>query len=107
MDKLSRRDKYLMKKYGILEADYLATLKEQKNRCAICKEKRKTLCQDHLHKKDLKGKQIKGDRSLNRGLLCFLCNKKLVGMLERMYKKPRVVAAGLVSYLTKYPTRED
>lgn len=68
----SKRDIYLQKKYGISENQYLQMLKDQNNACAICKRDRshfkRNLAVDHDHKTG----QV-------RGLLCFFCNKRVVG----------------------------
>lgn len=68
--KLSKRDKYLRRTYGITEADYNLLLKYQKFVCAVCKSppKTKSLHVDHNH--------VTG---LVRGLLCFRCNKLVIG----------------------------
>jgi hypothetical protein len=65
------RDKYLHKKHSITQAIYTRMLAEGGGRCWICRRKPKlgkNLCVDHDHKT----KQV-------RGLLCFLCNKRLIG----------------------------
>jgi len=65
-------DKYYMAKYGITWAQREAMMKAQGGACAICKKSEKMfkrrLSVDHDH---LNGKV--------RGLLCFRCNKFLVG----------------------------
>lgn len=64
------REKYLQKKYKISSADYEHMLVQQENRCAICRRlpKARRLSVDHDHKT---GKV--------RGLLCYICNRKLIG----------------------------
>lgn len=68
----SKRNKYLMSKYGITEGQYNEMVKKQNYRCAICRRHRNTfknsLAVDHDHKT---GKI--------RGLLCFYDNKRFVG----------------------------
>lgn len=66
----SRRDAYLKKKYGITELTYEAMLQKKDGRCWICLKKptNKPLNVDHDHKT----MQV-------RGLLCFFCNKFLIG----------------------------
>lgn len=72
--KQTRRDKYLRKKYGITEAIYLKMLAVHNGCCWICKKKPKksVLNLDHDHKTG----QV-------RGLLCFFCNKYMVGRRRR------------------------
>lgn len=68
-----RRDKYLVKTYGITLAQYTELLKAQKNKCAICRkhnDEKRNLAVDHNHKTG----EI-------RGLLCFYCNHRRVGRL--------------------------
>ena len=80
-------------RYGITKDEYNQLLKEQKNKCAICRKKETQvnkkgevyrLCVDHDH---VTGKV--------RGLLCFSCNKTL-GHYETMDIPP------LVAYLEKH-----
>ncbi len=94
-----------LKKYGITNQEYENILKSQNGVCAICNRppKTKSLCIDHRHEKDSKGKQIEGDKSLVRGLLCFFCNKYVVGAIEhRTSVKPRNVLIGLIAYFDVY-----
>lgn len=72
----SSRDSYLKRKYGITEADYQAMLQTQGGKCAICgrpPKPGKNLCVDHEHSKA---------RTI-RGLLCFRCNKYLIGRYRK------------------------
>jgi hypothetical protein len=73
---MTRRSKYLLKKYGINEVEYNRKLKAQDHRCAICKKHKSefsySLHVDHSHKT---GKI--------RGLLCYYCNKFRVGRHDR------------------------
>lgn len=68
----SKRDAYLLKTYGITEAQYLTQLKKQGDACALCRKHKSqfayNLHQDHSHK-----------TKKNRGILCFYCNKYRVG----------------------------
>ncbi len=61
-----------LKKYGLTEIEYLALLTRSGNKCEICKRppKKYSLSIDHNHKT---GKV--------RGLICFVCNKLLIGRL--------------------------
>ena len=66
------KDKYLKKTYGITLSDYNRMLVDQFNACAICKKNtahfKNALAVDHDH----------GTGQV-RGLLCFRCNKFVVG----------------------------
>ncbi len=68
--KMSLKSK--LKKYGLTEIEYLALLTRSGNKCEICKRppRLKALSIDHNHKT---GKI--------RGLLCYLCNSRLIGNL--------------------------
>jgi len=68
----SARDRYLKRKYGISVQIYDQMLKHQGLVCAICQNRPKpgrNLHVDHDH----------GGHRLVRGLLCFRCNKQIVG----------------------------
>lgn len=85
----SKRDKYLQKKYGISEKQYKTQLKEQGNRCALCRTHKshysKSLAQDHNHK-----------TGVNRGIVCYYCNKFRIG------RHNLASARALYDYMTKY-----
>lgn len=67
--KLSKRDKYLRQTYGLTEAQYVYMEKVHKGKCWICKRlPKRRLNVDHDHKSEIV-----------RGLLCFRCNKYLIG----------------------------
>lgn len=69
---MTKRDKYLRKKYSITEVEYSEILEKQGGRCAICKKPKesfkRSLAVDHDH----------GTGKV-RGLLCYYCNKRFVG----------------------------
>ena len=92
------RDRYLRKKYGVSLAWYEAQLALQHGQCWICQStpKKMALAVDHSH---TSGKP--------RGLLCYRCNKFLVGALERCYKTPRTVLVGLNAYFNKYELKGE
>lgn len=73
--KLQRRTKYVETTYGLQEEKYLFKIKEQRNLCAICKEKQegKILCVDHDHK-----------TGEVRGLLCGNCNLGLGNLKDNV-----------------------
>lgn len=79
--KQTRRDKYLLAKYGIDERIYNLMLVHGNGACWICKRKPllgKNLNVDHEH---LTKKQKKDGAKFGkvRGLLDFFCNKYLIG----------------------------
>ncbi len=69
--------------------DYNKRLKEQNGGCAICHRppKKQRLARDHNH---LTGKP--------RGLLCMICNRKVLGVIERF----RIIPEAIIQYLEKY-----
>ena len=70
--KIKKLNAYYMKKYGITWAERQTIWKKQQGRCAICDKHERhfknRLSVDHDHR----------DGRV-RGLLCFRCNKFLVG----------------------------
>jgi Recombination endonuclease VII len=93
------KDQRLRKIYKKTLADFNAQVIEQNGGCAICDKQFSlyTAFQDHWHKccprklKEYCGKCC-------RGLLCFQCNKYVVGVLERM----NVSVARVKEYLDKW-----
>lgn len=78
----TKRDKYLKAKYGITDAEYKRLARHCGSACWICGKKPKpgkNLAVDHDHAKAKTG----GVRRSVRGLLCFLCNKRLIGRRRR------------------------
>ena len=65
---ITARDRYLLKRYGITEADYDRMLADHNGICGICGNppKRQRLHVDHDHK-----------TGRVRGLLCYRCNRAL------------------------------
>lgn len=85
------RERYLMRKYGITEAQYLKMFDKQQGCCAICGK----------HQSELKMRlDVDHDHKLNfvRGLLCRYCNSKLMKYL----RDDSTRGAGLVKYLQKW-----
>ena len=108
LQKMRVRDKYLLKKYGISLIEYEDLLEAQGGACAICKRPplKNRLSVDHLHTKDKKGKQVRGDKSTVRGLCCMFCNHKILGAIERRnVVKPYDVLLGVIEYFNKYPIK--
>jgi hypothetical protein len=67
----SKRDKYLYAKYGIGEREYQEMFLSQGGVCAVCNrppKPGKNMNVDHDHK-----------TGEVRGLLCYYCNRRLVG----------------------------
>jgi hypothetical protein len=83
------RARRLLKKYGITTAEYDQMFEAQGGKCAICRRppKRIRLAVDHDHKGT-------GRKSV-RGLLCSMCNRKIVGVIERF----KVLPEKIVEYL--------
>ena len=76
--KPTKRDLYLTKKYGITEATYFKMAAVHDGACWICLRKPsagKTLNVDHEHPR----KKVPGSGGQVRGLLCFFCNKYMIG----------------------------
>ncbi len=76
--KLTKRDVYLQKKYQITESVYKKMLAVHDGACWICLRQPlqgKSLNVDHEHPR----KNVKGSGGNVRGLLCFFCNKYLIG----------------------------
>jgi hypothetical protein len=91
MDQLSSKDrakdKRLREIYNTTLEAQNAKRDEQKNACAICRRpfNQFQAYQDHDHK--CCPRRLKRFCGLcNRGLLCYLCNKYAVGLLEWMEK---------------------
>lgn len=86
--KLIKRRSILKTKYGITLEEYQNLLKEQENKCAICKREEVQLCIDHDH---VTGK--------TRGLLCHACNRA-IGLL----KENEQILINAINYVNRYKT---
>ena len=87
-------DKRMQSTYGVTLKWYNEQLERQGGGCAICQRRPKTtrLHIDHNH------------RSLvTRGLLCMICNRKVLGCIERF----RICPSWVVGYLEKYDPTND
>jgi hypothetical protein len=78
----------------LTDEQYAAKLKAQGGGCAICGRKpmassKRRYCQDHNH-----------DTGLKRGLLCFICNGKILGRLERF--RHYATLTQIMAYMTQY-----
>jgi hypothetical protein len=75
--------KYVQAKYKLTKADYEQLVNRSGNTCWICRRppKKKRLNIDHCHRT---GKV--------RGLLCYMCNRKIVGAIDRRKVDPQRIA---------------
>lgn len=77
---LTDRERHLKAKFGITEAQYDELLDRQKHRCAVCggheSQWKMRMAVDHNHKTG----EI-------RGLLCYPCNKWVVGLIDRYHNR--------------------
>lgn len=66
-------DAYVSRTYGLERGEYARKLAEQDGRCAICtrRPRARRLAVDHDHQ-----------TGLVRGLLCYTCNKFVLGFIE-------------------------
>lgn len=92
-----------LKKYGLSKEDWIALAEGQGWKCAICGVEPSTgrLCVDHQH--GIKGwKKMKPEikKTYVRGLLCWTCNRLIVG---RGVTLKRLRSA--VTYLENFETR--
>jgi len=79
------------------DAEYFAQLKAQNGGCWICgrKPKERRLAGDHSHYAQALGKLVR------RGLLCYCCNRFVVGAVERFKINPERLAL----YFRTFPDR--
>jgi len=85
------KDKRLRDVYNTTLEEQNAKREQQRNACAICRRPFSQFAafQDHDHKCCARHRKESLNRfcgKCNRGLICFLCNKKYVPMVERMLK---------------------
>ena len=105
MIKLTPRDRYLRRTYGITVEEYERQLAVQGGVCWICQRppKRLRLAVDHRHQKGERAirkrhQQHELIRSMVRGLLCHTCNRAIALLRDSS------LAAGRASiYLNDYP----
>lgn len=90
--KEKREDARLRRVYGVTLDWYKKQLAKQNNGCAICHRppKKLKLAVDHNH---ISGKV--------RALLCMICNRKVLGTLERIKNYP-IYPANIIKYLRIY-----
>ena len=89
---LSKRDRYLQRKYNITEVEYIQMLKYQDYRCGACKRHRnefkRHLAVDHDHR-----------TGVVRGLLCYHCNRWVIGK----HRPEKII--GAANYLDEWPAQ--
>jgi hypothetical protein len=93
------RARRLQKLYRISPDQYERMLKRQSGVCKICgrSPKKVRLNVDHDHKEE------KAGRLVVRGLLCGMCNRKILGVIERLKVDPQKI----VDYLHDKPAFID
>lgn len=73
--------------YGLSLEDYARMWHAQDGKCAVCSSLLKNgpggVCVDHKHVPGYKQKSTDEKRALVRGLVCFFCNWKVLGIMER------------------------
>lgn len=76
----------LRREYGLTVNDYELMLKAQHGVCAICERPSigRRLSVDHEHIKGFKDFRVEDKKKYVRGLLCFQCNKYLIGRRKRI-----------------------
>ena len=86
---MARRRKFAVPQ--LTDDEYYAQLLKQHGGCWICgrEPKQRRLAGDHSHRKQAMGLPISETR---RGLLCFPCNRYVVGAIERFRLDPERVA---------------
>lgn len=82
------RDRRLRDIYKMSLEEFNAKMKEQGNACVLCGRPFPEFqpYQDHDHNCCAAGRKVqrKYCGKCNRGLLCFLCNKYAIGLMEKM-----------------------
>lgn len=86
---LRQRERKLRQLYGMTLADYASMLRAQGNQCALCRTENpgshaNNFFVDHCHQ-----------TGRVRGLLCLMCNRNIVGMIEALGIDPRKIVAYL------------
>jgi hypothetical protein len=93
------RARRLQKLYRITPAQYEKQLRKQGGVCKICgrSPKKVRLNVDHDHRAEKAGSLVV------RGLLCGMCNRKILGVIERLKVDPQKI----VDYLHDKPAFID
>lgn len=88
-----------LRKYGMVEQEWLRIVRRQRYSCAICRRVPQSgrLCIDHEHVKGWKRMRPEDRRRYVRGVVCFLCNGKCVSKWTTLERSEAVVA-----YLRRY-----
>jgi hypothetical protein len=94
------RAKRLQKLYRITTDQYDQMFRAQKGKCKICGRppKRVRLNVDHDHRQEKEAQ-----RMVIRGLLCGMCNRKILGVIERLKVDPQKI----VDYIRSKPVFID
>ena len=92
-----------LKKYGLTEEKWLAIAASQGNVCAICKKEPSSgrLNTDHEHVKNWKKMPAEQRALYVRGLLCYICNFRVLTRGMTLEK-----AQNAVTYLENYAKRK-
>lgn len=92
-----------LKKYGLTAEAWLAIAESQGNVCAICKREPGSgrLNVDHEHVKAYKKMEVKEKPKYIRGLLCYICNFRVLTRGMTLEK-----ARNAVIYLENYAMRK-
>ena|SRR3990167_11071886 len=104
---MPNKDKYYMEKYGITEAERNMKIEVQDGRCWICNKKQKVLCCDHRHVKGYAKLPPEEKKKELRGMVCFRCNRYLLGPAERYFKNPREALKNALIYWRAYKCKGD
>lgn len=67
-----------LSKYGITEAEWQVLYDKYDGTCHICRKPSKRLVVDHEHQKGWKDKSPEERRLSVRGVLCWICNAKIL-----------------------------
>lgn len=105
------RDRRLKSIYGMSLEDFNKKMEEQNSACVLCKRPFSQFqpYQDHDHKCCPPGRKVqrKYCGKCNRGLLCFLCNKYAIGLMEKVNtstSKYQIDFVKAVAYLAEWTT---
>lgn len=91
--KYAARDRYLRAHYGISHAEFTKLAARYCGGCWICKSAPKAN-RNHAVDHDHKVAKVGGTRASIRGILCFQCNRRLIGRRRREHAVLYLAAAG-------------
>lgn len=113
MKKSTAGYKNLLRKFKMTREQWDKQMKAQNNGCAICRRdfNEYNAYLDHAHSCCAPGKKKKEYCGrCNRGILCYLCNRKVVGAIENWIKweiNPFDALAYLIRYGVTYAPKEE